>query len=255
MNMFSLRFLLQFVAESMREPGPMWNNYRVGFNECAAEVMTYMRDVDGIDHTLQLRMLQHLSNCVQHINTFPATDVANTAQNVINHRVPTQMTSHDIKTKYMQASSHGMVSSAILKVPSSTKEASLPGSPIISPIKQEVTSPSHERLQRHSPINFSKSHYAAAGAPVDQIVPGSQSPEVEYYANEGFSMVTEVKDKRTSPISLYGSQHFSEKDLYRQHDLKLKMKVTGKVLAKPYQQYRERAMHANSPSGSVWRPW
>lgn len=42
--------------------------YRVGFNECAHEVVRYLNSLEGVNDDVRCRLMNHLSGCVQSVN-------------------------------------------------------------------------------------------------------------------------------------------------------------------------------------------
>jgi len=57
------------MASAISTDPSVLNKYRAGFNECATEVGRYIGRVDGVDHGLRQRILNHLNTCVTSLNT------------------------------------------------------------------------------------------------------------------------------------------------------------------------------------------
>ncbi|KAK6175341.1 hypothetical protein SNE40_013827 [Patella caerulea] len=50
------------------------HKYRAGFNECANEVMRYLTSVPGVQDEVKGRVLGHLANCMQTVNSAPVSN-------------------------------------------------------------------------------------------------------------------------------------------------------------------------------------
>lgn len=92
-------------------PDPnMMSKFRAGFAECANEVNRFMNSVDGVDHAIRQRLLNHLANCLTGMNNPPPTPLPpvhvqvssesqdNSTTRVLGgvHLVPTRLPSGDI---------------------------------------------------------------------------------------------------------------------------------------------------------------
>lgn len=92
-------------------PDPnMMSKFRAGFAECANEVNRFMNSVEGVDHAIRQRLLNHLANCLTGMNNPPPAPLPpvhvqvssesqdNSATRVLSgvHLVPTRLPSGDI---------------------------------------------------------------------------------------------------------------------------------------------------------------
>lgn len=154
-------------------PDPaMMAKFRAGFAECANEVSRFMGRMEGVDHTVRQRLLNHLANCLTGMNNPPPTplppvhvQVSNDSQDAATtrvlggvHLVPTRLPSGDIAfllpavyapstVPISPASSTSSVSSP-LSAPSPVNV--LGSSGILSPAASDRSSP--------SPVMYTKIH-------------------------------------------------------------------------------------------------
>lgn len=160
-------------------PDPnMMSKFRAGFAECANEVNRFMNNVEGVDHAIRQRLLNHLANCLTGMNNPPPTplppvhvqvssDSQENSTRVLGgvHLVPTRLPSGDIAfllpavyapstIPISPASSTSSVSSP-LSAPSPVNV--LGSSGILSPAASDRSSPSpvmHSRIMpSHSPVS------------------------------------------------------------------------------------------------------
>ncbi|XP_067658907.1 transcription factor HES-1-A-like [Haliotis asinina] len=64
------------MAAAMATSPDVITKYRAGFNECAGEVMRYLSSVPTIGDDMRTRVLSHLANCLQTLNSQPVADIA-----------------------------------------------------------------------------------------------------------------------------------------------------------------------------------
>ena len=162
----------------------MMAKFRAGFAECANEVSRFMGSMEGVDHTVRQRLLNHLANCLTGMNNPPPTplppvhvQVSNDSQDHSTtkvfggvHLVPTRLPSGEIAfllpavyapstVPISPASSTSSVSSPL----SSASPVNVLGSSgILSPASSDRSSPSpimHSRIHQdvimssHSPVS------------------------------------------------------------------------------------------------------
>ena len=60
-------FSVLYVPAAMVHDSSVVGKYKAGFSECATEVSRYLATIDGLSHDVRLRMMQHLSHCVQKV--------------------------------------------------------------------------------------------------------------------------------------------------------------------------------------------
>lgn len=187
---------LQLQQQHQVSPDPnTMGKFRAGFAECANEVNRFMSNMDGMDHAVRQRLLNHLANCLTGMNNPPATplppvhvQVSNDSQDtrVLGgvHLVPTRLPSGEIAfllpavyapstIPISPASSTSSVTSP-LSAPSPVNV--LGSSGILSPAASDRSSPSpvvsHTRIMSsssHSPIISRSPVHMMTSSPVSVI--------------------------------------------------------------------------------------
>ncbi|XP_067139815.1 transcription factor HES-1-like [Centruroides vittatus] len=61
----------QQMAAAISTDPTVLNKFRAGFNECATEVSRYVSRIEGVDPALRQRLLNHLSHCLNGLNSTP----------------------------------------------------------------------------------------------------------------------------------------------------------------------------------------
>ncbi|KFM73076.1 Transcription factor HES-4-A, partial [Stegodyphus mimosarum] len=181
---------LQNLQRQQMTPDPsMMAKFRAGFAECASEVSRFMSRVEGIDHTVRQRLLNHLANCLTGMNNPPPTplppvhvQVGGAPESESNSTrllggvqlVPTRLPSGDIAfllpaqlsvyapstVPISPASSTSSVTSPMSTTSSSPSPVNVLGSSgILSPAASDRCSPSpvmHTRICSPSPVMHSR---------------------------------------------------------------------------------------------------
>ena len=231
----------------------MWHNYRAGFNECASEVMQYMRGAQGVNPGVQVRMINHLAECIQRVNTFPSVDPMTSPPHVAHPM--TSPVHHMTSSPHVTAATTTRVTSPIVPPMARTPETSQSTAP---PMLVKCEQP--ERGYYTSGGVPIVDHKAHRGSPrIDQIVPGSHSPDLDL-ENSSMVDVYDLHLRRTSPPSIW-SQYNHSKVTDRCHSPSLKVKGHGmRPASSPQPPMRNGDRKSIGPirdaySRSVWRPW
>ncbi len=69
-----IRFCLPFTAAMTIDPTVM-AKYQNGFGECAQEVQRYLGSIDGLSSEVRVRLMHHLSNCMNQVQKVPSYGV------------------------------------------------------------------------------------------------------------------------------------------------------------------------------------
>ncbi|NP_001310755.1 bHLH transcriptional repressor hairy [Parasteatoda tepidariorum] len=180
---------LQNLQMQQMNPDPaMIAKFRAGFAECANEVNRFMGRIDGVDHTIRQRLMNHLANCLTGMNNPPpsplppvhvqvgaSTESDNTSTRLLGgvQLVPTRLPSGDIAfllpaqlsvyapstVPISPASSTSSISSPMSTTSSPGPINVLGSSGILSPASSDRCSPSplmhHHQMQmpvQHCPV-------------------------------------------------------------------------------------------------------
>lgn len=172
--------------EIARDPSVM-NKYRAGFSECATEVGRYVTKIDGVDHSMRQRLLNHLSTCVDSLNTssinMGQTQSGSSSSSSSYPQLQIQIPFHASlqRSSVSSMSSSSTASSSMISHPVNLSTAS---SDINNNHRIRSSGPPDAKIMRLTPPSSASSNFsffpASSPAPTTPSTPGTSGSSSSY---------------------------------------------------------------------------